>query len=240
MGCGTSRSPQASPVTTAQLSDVDTDNWMFYAPQCANQASVCFHCGQPNVCSPTRSFSMYSDGRSYTPTSSRWDSWGVQSAPAYVSMSPVDPSSYSFRSRTPSPQPRSSPTSPYTPQSTPAHSNLGSTSPLSCDTRAPQIHPSVGPSSSGTYTSRSYSLLSTPTFHSPSSHPRNDLTLDPALFSNNMSPFATKIDTDCASRFSGTVGSSSGFTSPASSRIIDSKRYPLTPLSVRTEPFPKM
>lgn len=144
------------------------------------------------------------------------------------------------------------------------------------------------PGSLSTPQSRTYSLLSPPDFHSEGSHPRNNLVLNPELFSNTiMSPFtsspdsdgrsvthsihnkpnpqcstihtltldpelfhtptaspiafpahdrrntANKLDTDCASRFSSASSvSSSSSSSPAS-------EYPLTPLSVRTEPFPR-
>jgi hypothetical protein len=93
------------------------------------------------------------------------------------------------------------------------------------------------------FTSRSFSLISTPDFHSPSSHPGKGLTLDPTLFSNKMSPCMSriapkKLDTDCASRFSGSSPLPS-FTSSTSSYKYGQRRYPLSPLSVRTEPFPR-
>lgn len=73
------------------------------------------------------------------------------------------------------------------------------------------------------------------------------LVLDPSLFSNNNSPFSdsssravrkSKGDTDCGSRFSDTSRSLS-FTSPPSSYDCFDKSYPLTPLSIHTEPFPR-
>lgn len=107
----------------------------------------------------------------------------------------------------------------------------------------PSTQPSPSSSSSCGGASRSLSLLSTPTFHSPSSHPRNGLSLDPTLFSHIKSPSVggvrnTKLDTDCASRFSGSSHSPS-VASSTSSYNCGNRRYPLTPLSVRTEPFPR-
>ena len=230
MGCGASNdrppSPCRSPVTTPVFAHVDNDDWMFYAPRYAHQCCAC--------CFDRPRTSSCTDSRCYTSTSSHWDS-------SEGRMSPRGEETYSSRS--------------YTPRSTPAHSSPGRTSHRPCKPRStptllrpgetePNCRPSLGPASSATYTSRSYSLLSTPTFYSPSSHPKNDLTLDPTLFSNNLSPFAdaacaNKIDTDCASRFSGSSRSSlSAFTSPTSSSR--NTRYPLTPLSVHTEPFPRI
>ena len=97
-------------------------------------------------------------------------------------------------------------------------------------------------------TSRSYSPLSTPSFHSPSRNARNNLVLDPTLFSDVVSPSTacgvrgtsgTNIDTACGSRFSGTSRSSSRSLSAPSSPFSD-ERYQLPPLSVQTEPFPRL
>jgi len=258
MGCATSTDRQTMPVTTKR--GVDSDNWMFYAPQHVDVDAVCLHCGQPKPGLDTISDSTdYADGQLYTPASSRCESddsrlYTPQSE--YSSAGPVDPSEYIFRPRTPSP--RVGIGGEYTPHSTTAsrrlctprlaftHSNSGQQSPrLYTNTPVPNSKASLGPPSSTTCTSRSYSLLSTPTDHSPSSHARNNLTLDPTLFTNVLSPFAeathgfNKIDTDCASRFSGPHGSLSDFTTPTSSHNIETT-YPLTPLSVRTEPFPRL
>lgn len=128
-----------------------------------------------------------------------------------------------------------------------SHSSLASSSTwLGNSTDYSAVALSTPPSSSNSSShggaSRTYSLLSTPTFHSPSSHPRNKLTLDPTLFTNPSSPTVgevcrTKIDTDCASQFSGSHSPS--FASSVSSYSCAEKRYPLAPLSVRTEPFPR-
>ena len=265
MGCGTSRSQPASPVATPRAR-VDNDNWMFYAPRREHQD--CLHCGQPNRSGYIiSSVSDYADGRSsscwssdesrpYSPRSRYSNrSFTPRSTPAYSSPGQASPRSYTNRSYTPPlTRPYSSPgqTSPRpynnlscTLPLTPPYSSPGQTSGVTHTPRprASPLQPLMCPASSATYTTRTYSLLSTPTFHSPSSNPRNGLTLDPTLFSTNMSPFAqaarsNKIDTDCASRFSGTSGSLSAFTSPTSSRI--AHRYPLTPLSVHTEPFPRV
>ncbi|CAM9767190.1 unnamed protein product [Ectocarpus sp. 12 AP-2014] len=97
-------------------------------------------------------------------------------------------------------------------------------------------------------TSRSYSPLSTPCFQSPSRNARNNLVLDPTLFPDAVSPSTacgvrgtsgTNIDTACGSRFSGTSLSSSRSLSAPSSPFSD-ERYPLPPLSVQTEPFPRL
>lgn len=257
MGCGTSshRPPSPSPVATPVFAHVDNDDWMFYAPRHAHQRNDCgcFRFDRPMTSSYTSSrCTDCADSQCYTSTSSYWDSsdgrpHAPQSPTRYLNLSPRGSSPYSNRSYSPRSTPaHSSPgeTSPRpcTPRSTPAHSNPGETH--TPRPQEPKCRPSPGPASSATYTSRSYSLLSTPTFHSPSSHPKNDLTLDPTLFSNNLSPFAdaacaNKIDTDCASRFSGSSRSLlSAFTSPTSSSR--NVRYPLTPLSVHTEPFPRV
>ncbi|CAN0587253.1 unnamed protein product, partial [Ectocarpus sp. 12 AP-2014] len=68
---------------------------------------------------------------------------------------------------------------------------------------------SLGDGSETSKTSRSYSLLSTPSFHSPASNSRNNLALDPTLFPDDISPSKdgvrnTNIDTACGSGFSST------------------------------------
>lgn len=107
------------------------------------------------------------------------------------------------------------------------------------------IHSSLEDGSETSRTSRSYSLLSTPSFHSPASNARNNLVLDPTLFPDVISPSTdgvrntNNIDTACGSRFSGTSLSPSRSLSAPSSHCSD-ERYPLPPLSVRTEPFPRL
>lgn len=104
---------------------------------------------------------------------------------------------------------RSTPVSTISPVSTatsPAHTPATSLpTPVSCTST--HEYPPRTPQSTPTYTNRTYSLLSTPNFHSPSSHPRNDLTLDPNLICTprftNAGQCSTKMDTDCASRFAG-------------------------------------
>lgn len=272
-GTSSHRPPSSSPVATPVFSHVDNDDWMLYAPRHAHQGNdcCCFCFDRPTTTRYTSSrCTDYADSQRYTSTSSYWDSsdgrpHAIQSPTTYLNLSQRGSLPYSNRSYTPRSTPaHSSPCEtsrrPCTPRSTPAHSSPCGTSRRPCTPRstpahsspgeihtprpqAPKCRPSLAPASSATYTSRSYSLLSTPTFHSPSSHPKNDLTLDPTLFSNNLSPFAdaacaNKIDTDCASRFSGSSRSSlSAFTSPTSSC---NRRYPLTPLSVHTEPFPRV
>ncbi|CAN0338814.1 unnamed protein product, partial [Ectocarpus sp. 13 AM-2016] len=68
---------------------------------------------------------------------------------------------------------------------------------------------SLGDGSETSQTSRSYSLLSTPSFHSPASNSRNNLALDPTLFSDGIGSSVdgvrnTNIDTACGSGFSST------------------------------------
>lgn len=246
MGCGASNHQPPSPTAAPVFTDIDNDDWMFYAPRYAHHrsrpdrpmtssypSSRCTDCADNSQgYTSTSSYSDSSDGRPHAPQSpSRYLNLGTRGSSSYSSRS-YTPRSTPTHSRPGQASPRAS-----TPHSTPAHSIRGETQTMSC-------RPILGPASSATYTSRSYSLLSTPTFHSPSSHPKNDLTLDPTLFSNNLSPFAdgecaNKIDTDCASRFSGSSQSSlSAFTSPTSSTR--DARYPLTPLSVCTEPFPRV
>lgn len=267
MGCGTSRGQTTPRVSTPRAFRVDNDNWMYYAPRHKYEANhCCSHCGQPNRSGYTIcSVSDYADGQSSTPTRSG-SSWGSDEGPPYSPRSPCSNRSYippltpvysspvqarrrpySNRSYTPPLTPTFA--SPYNNRSctaplTPTYSSPGQTSGAiyTPRPRASPLQPLIGPASSATFTSRTYSPVSTPIFPSPSSHPRHGLALDPTLFSNTMSPFAqaacaNKIDTDCASRFSGTSGSLSAFTSPTSSR--HDVRYPLTPLSVHTEPFPK-
>lgn len=105
--------------------------------------------------------------------------------------------------------------------------------------------PWLSNSSVSSRTSRSYSLLSTPRFHSPAPSARNkiNLKLDPALFHDAISTACgvrgTNIDTACGSRFSGISLSPSCSLSAPSSPCSD-ERYPLPPLSVQTEPFPRL
>lgn len=259
MGCGSSRSQPTSPASTQRAAHVDNDNWMFYAPRHEYRANDCLYCGQPNRRGYIISnVSDYADGQSHTRSSSCWSSdegRPYSPRPPYSNRSYTPQSTPSYSSpgnRSYTPQSTAAYSSPgqasprlYTPQSTSTYSSPTQTSDAAHTPRPPPLRPLMGPTSSATGTSRTYSLLSTPTFHSPSSHPKNGLTLDPTLFSNNMSPFAqatraNKIDTDCASRFSGTSGSLSAFTSPTSSHKADRQRYPLTPLSVHTEPFPRV
>ena len=129
----------------------------------------------------------------------------------------------------------------HTPDTTPTQLSSATFSSVS-STHAFELEQGTRPPDSAAYTNRTYSFLSTPTFHSPSSHPRNGLTLDPTLFSSNISPFVelrrvSKIDTDCASQFSSPLASTMtpDFQSPTSSL----QRYPLPPMSVLTEPFPR-
>ena len=86
----------------------------------------------------------------------------------------------------------------------------------------------------GTDTSRSHSLLPTPRSSVCDAHSRFSsphLRLDASIFEHNtFRTTCTKIDTDCASRFSNEQLYS---LSPSSSD------YPLSPLSIRTEPFPR-
>ena len=275
MGCSGSRSLQTLPVSRSAPSfdAVENDDWMVYAPA----HNTCFQCGQSctedHYDDSTSSRSYLSSAQQKSNRSqwlgSRSCSRSVQSTPPFTS------SSYTTSN------PISIPISPGTPRSSPGAWVGNSTSSSDCSVtdsvlstptfHSPSSHPRNGPtidppstsgSDCGSATNRTYSVLSTPTFHSPSSHPRNGLTLDPTLFSNNIiSPddrgngltldptlFSstisyglrdTKIDTDCASRFSGASRSPSfSFSSSISSYSRD-KRYPLTPLSVRTEPFPR-
>ncbi|CAN0251743.1 unnamed protein product [Ectocarpus sp. 6 AP-2014] len=82
-------------------------------------------------------------------------------------------------------------------------------------------------------------------YYSPALNARNKLVLDPTLFPDVISPFAargvrnTNIDTACGSRFSGSSSSLSCSLSAPSSHCSD-ERYPLPPLSVQTEPFPRL
>lgn len=275
MGCSGSRSLQTLPVSRrSSPSPVSVSNgdWIVYAPV----RHACFYCEKS---------CMEACGRSYSSScahsnKSQWLGNSTCSRRSYsVNSTPFTSSFYSTSSH--SSRLDSNPTR------TPRPSQESETAPI----RTPSpIQRSVDttetPSpSQRSETSRKYSLLSTPTFHSSSSHPRNGLTLDPSLFGNTLfsnntspdclegvpntkfhtdcvstptsphprngltldptlfsnSPFSdrvrnTKIDTDCASGFSGSKSPS--FESTPSHDCFD-KRYPLTPLSVRTEPFPR-
>lgn len=257
MGCSTSRSLQTLPVSRSLPSPVPIGNydWIVYAPvrHTCHTSSHCEKCYM-EACGTSQSRS-----RSYS-----YESSYASSNPSQWLGNSTCSQSYSVRS-----------TPPFT-------SSSYATS--SCSIRTPSTSQGseTVPSQGSETSSRQYSLLSTPTFHSPSSHPKNGLTLNPALFSNHlfsndgstdgqfdsdcastpMSPHPkngltldpilisntdchfldkvrnTKIDTDCASRFSNTSGSPS-FTSSTSSLNCFDKSYPLRPLSVRTEPFPR-
>lgn len=270
MGCGAStESGKTSPVIKT-LTRIDSDCWMYYPPSRPDPEN--FSCS---------SVSAYSFQSTYERACSYWDSEDTGRSTPVSTISPMSTSSPDRIHHDHLPAtPQSTPVllispgctheyPPHTPQSTPT-----------------QRYSPRRSGSSATYTNRTYSLLSTPNFHSSSSHPRNDLTLDPdhfttppspkagqcatkidtdcasrfsddrsptpvhrltldpSLFSNHLSPFAeakwrsrSKIDTDGASRFPSTDESlSPSFASPVS---LINKRYPMTPLSVRTEPFPR-
>lgn len=213
MGCGGSRSSRTLPVTrlSSQIGTVDNNDWVVYAPVCHN----CFHCGRRYVeaCDSSQRFANNED---------RPLSCFLSTPPPFSS------SSYSASNLNSNSVP------------TPIGPWVGNGSRNTSPRRGSSAYSSLDYVSG---TSRSYSLLSTPTFHKPSSHPRNGLTLDPTLFAEAISPSTndvqcTQIDTACASRFSGT-SSPPSFDSPTSSSGCSDQRYPLPPLSVRTEPFPR-
>lgn len=259
MGCSTSRSLQTLPASRSSSSPVPIPvtignyDWIVYAP-------VRHNCPR----SRSRSYSYESSYASLNPSacgtsqsrSRSYESSYASSNPSQWLGNSTCSRSYSDRS-----------TPPFTSSSYTTSSHSLDSNPI----RTPTTNHEIS----------SRSLLSTPTFHSPSSHPRNGLTLNPALFSNHLfsndgstdghfdtdcestptphpkngltlDPILisntnchfldkvrnTKIDTDCASRFSNTSGSPS-FTSSTSSFNCFDKSYPLRPLSVRTEPFPR-
>lgn len=263
MGCCASRSPPTLPLSVPTTTAVSNSDWLFYAPT----GKKCCHCGQPRA-----TYSSVDTPRGKT----------IRSPPC---SSYVSSCSYSSRSRSRSRSSYSSGSmygsSDYTRRS--SHHSVTRPSPRPIRTRQQSSPLSVSQS-------RTYSLLSTPDFHSVSSHPRNNLVLNPELFSNTiMTPFTSptsdkrsathstprtqnsthslpstphprirtltlntellhtptaspqaflghdrrrtdnKLDTDCASRFSDWSLSSSSAAS-----------YPLPPLSVRTEPYPRL
>ncbi|CAM9493295.1 unnamed protein product, partial [Ectocarpus sp. 8 AP-2014] len=100
----------------------------------------------------------------------------------------------------------------------PSRASFSTSYPASIPSPGPWLgnstHSSLDDGSETSTASRSYSLLSTPSFHSPASNAtRNNLVLDPTLFPDVISPFTargvrnTNIDTACGSRFSGTSSS---------------------------------
>ena len=212
MGCGSSRSLPTGPISQAATPHhaVVGDDWMV----CQPERQSCSLCGQTQTLPLCIQYLTSPDVSSHTPSN----------ASLYCSTSGTDCGHLS-----PLGLPRLNDDSYFllSTHTIPSQSSGTNGTTQFVDRSQPHL-----PSPSSPYqSSRSYSLLSTPVSDSPSPRPRNNLTLDPALFLNaTRSSALPKIDTDCASQFSG---------KSLSPIYTSDKRYPLTPLSVRTEPFPR-
>lgn len=215
MGCGSSRSLPTAPMLppAAPHHAVVCDDWMVCQPERQN----CSLCGKSQTLPLCVQYFTSSYASSHTP-SNTWPCYSTNGTDCEYesSLSPLglprlDDDPYFLISN---------------------HTFLSQSADKNRESDFLDIDQTPSPGTTSPYqSSRSYSLLSTPVSDSPSPRPRNNLTLDPALFSTATRGLAfTKMDTDCASKFSGTS------LSPI---YTSDDRYPLTPLSVRTEPFPR-